>query len=208
MKRTGLTVGIMLAGILVIFGWCLFGIIEEQEGDTLGQRIDAAYHAYMPMSGSKPLYIQQLVGPDMGTKPTIIWETTEFENNSVVKYKLKGADESTSLIMPAEVQVIKDKESRRYVYSANLCDLEPEKEYVFQVGAKDHTNGVWHSFSTRQMNQMTAVDTQDASAWRIPKENGSVQIVGVKKYDNHICLHGSGHDCSDVHPNTLICYNS
>lgn len=208
MKRAGIALSAIFVGIIAIFGWWLFGIIEEQEGDTWGQRVDAAYHAYMPMSGTKPLYIRQLVGPDMGTKRTILWETTEFENNAVVMYKIKGAADSTALIMPAEVQVIKENETRRYVYSANLCDLEPDKDYVFQVGAKGHTDGVWHSFNTRQMERMTAVNWKDVSTWRVPKENGSVQIVGVKKYDNHICLHGNDHDCPDLHPNTLICYDS
>lgn len=110
----------------------LFGIIENQEGSTLKERFDAAYHAYMPLSGTKPLYIRQLVGPDMGTKRTILWETTEFEPNSVVVYKLKGEDNSTIKVVPATADVIKeDKTVRRYVYSVEIADLEPNQEYVF-----------------------------------------------------------------------------
>ena len=86
MKRTGFVVAVFLIGIIVILGGWLLGIIGRDDGRTLGERLDAAYHAYMPMSGTKPLYIRQLVGPDMGTKRTILWETTEFEANAVVVY--------------------------------------------------------------------------------------------------------------------------
>lgn len=94
MKRTGFVVAVFLIGIIVILGGWLLGIIGRDDGRTLGERLDAAYHAYMPMSGTKPLYIRQLVGPDMGTKRTILWETTEFEANAVVVYKLKGEADS------------------------------------------------------------------------------------------------------------------
>lgn len=208
MKRTRLKVVTSLIGIIMILLGGLFGIIENQEGSTLKERFDAAYHAYMPLSGTKPLYIRQLVGPDMGTKRTILWETTEFEPNSVVVYKLKGEDNSTIKVVPATADVIKeDKTVRRYVYSVEIADLEPNQEYVFQVGKKDHTDGVWHQFSTKKIDTMTAVDLQSPSSWVVPQSGGSVQIVGVKKYNNHFCLHGSGHECPDMHPNTLICYD-
>ena len=65
MKRTRFVVAVFLIGIIVILGGWLLGIIGRDDGRTLGERLDAAYHAYMPMSGTKPLYIRQLVGPDM-----------------------------------------------------------------------------------------------------------------------------------------------
>ena len=52
MKRTGFVVAVFLIGIIVILGGWLLGIIGRDDGRTLGERLDAAYHAYMPMSGT------------------------------------------------------------------------------------------------------------------------------------------------------------
>lgn len=207
MKRTGFVVAVFLIGIIVILGGWLLGIIGRDDGRTLGERLDAAYHAYMPMSGTKPLYIRQLVGPDMGTKRTILWETTEFEANAVVVYKLKGEADSEAKTLWATTDKIRENQTTRYVYRVDLCDLEPNQEYVFQVGKQGHTDGEWHSFSTHKMDKMSFLETNKPQSWVIPKTSGSVQIVGVKKYDTHFCLYGPNHDCPDVHPNTLICYD-
>ena len=45
MKRTGFVVAVFLIGIIVILGGWLLGIIGRDDGRTLGERLDAAYHA-------------------------------------------------------------------------------------------------------------------------------------------------------------------
>ncbi|KAF1683250.1 metallophosphoesterase family protein [Veillonella sp. R32] len=163
MKRTGLTVSaIFVCAIMALVWWSYSGADEKDAG--IWQRMVAGYHKYMPVSDSKPLHIRQLVTPDMSTRRIILWETKAQQANSVVKYKLKGHSDDTMQTVYAVSEMFEDGKERRYIYRVDLRDLQPNEEYVYQVGREGHTDDEWHSLSTKQNANFSALIFPDSQS--------------------------------------------
>ncbi|SUP43281.1 purple acid phosphatase family protein [Veillonella criceti] len=169
MKRAGLTVSAIFVCLVMTFVWWSH---DEVDGKDAGiwQDLVAGYHKYMPIPNSKPLHIRQLVTPDMSTRRIILWETKELQANSIIKYKIKGSSDDTIQTVYAVSEMFEDDKEKRYIYRVDLRDLEPNQDYVYQVGREGYTDDEWHSLSTKASKQFSALifpdsQSKDYSQW-------------------------------------------
>lgn len=179
MKRAGLTVSAIFVCLIMAFVWWSYSGADEKDAG-IWQRIVAGYHKYMPIPDSKPLHIRQLVTPDMSTRRIILWETKAQQANSVVKYKLKGQSDDTIQTVYAVSELFEDDKERRYIYRVDLRDLQPNEEYEYQVGREGHIDDEWHSLSTKQNANFSALIFPDSQSNDYTKWSNLVNTAYTK----------------------------
>lgn len=160
-KRQPWLVWLSTVFILVV----VIGVIVSSMawGANIMRQSRSLYYHYVPQAGTEARYVRQLVTPDMAHSRIIMWETSKATEEPVVLYKEAGASDSTIQSVPATMDTLQEDKVVRYIYRAELTQLEPNKTYEYQVGQNVITND-WHTLQTVDHRNFVALVFPDSQS--------------------------------------------
>ena len=127
----------------------------------------AAAH-YELTSDVDMLHLWQVITADSRTSRTISWQSALSEEEAVVEYRLKDAEDA--FVISAGNETFTDDDTMTYLHTATIQDLKPGTAYEYRIGYGDKRSD-WYPLHTAEGSDFKALifpDSQssDYSVWR------------------------------------------
>ena len=117
--------------------------------------------AYSSMSKNEAMYIRQIIAADSAKSRTIMWQSEGAENGALVEYRVKGAEQISSV--SATNEQFTDDKITNYLHAATLSNLTPNTKYEYRVGYADKRSE-WHDLTTAGRGNFKALVFPDSQS--------------------------------------------